>query len=82
LLKDPLAYLRKLHAPVIHLKLSDNMGPGHAEVHQRLGEGKVPWQQVLQELNRDGYRGAIILEYLHADLYRERANIETTLESG
>jgi sugar phosphate isomerase/epimerase len=79
LLEDPLIYLRKIHPPVCHVKLSDNPGRGHSEVHLRLGEGTVPWEGVLEELKRVGYRGAIILEYFHADLSRERAMIEAAL---
>ncbi len=76
---DPLAYLRKIHAPVVHVKLSDNPGPSHGEVHLRLGEGTVPWEGVLCELKRNGYRGTIMLEYFYADLSRERALIEAAL---
>jgi glycosyltransferase involved in cell wall biosynthesis/sugar phosphate isomerase/epimerase len=47
LVGDPLAYLRKIHAPIFHVKLFDKQGPGHAELHQRLGEGNVPWECVL-----------------------------------
>jgi sugar phosphate isomerase/epimerase len=79
LLEDPVVYLRKIRPPICHVKLSDNLGPGHGEVHLRLGEGTVPWEGVLNELERSGYRGTIMLEYFYSDLSRERAMIEAAL---
>jgi sugar phosphate isomerase/epimerase len=76
---DPVAYLRRIHPPIFHVKLSDNQGPGHDEVHERLGEGKLPLEPVLDELNRREYRGMIVLEYFYADLRRDRALIEAVL---
>jgi sugar phosphate isomerase/epimerase len=79
LLEDPVVYLRKIRPPICHVKLSDNPGPGHCEVHRRLGEGTVPWESLLKELKRSGYQGTIVLEYFYADLSRERAKIEAAL---
>jgi sugar phosphate isomerase/epimerase len=78
-LADPVVYLHKVHVPVFHVKLSDNQGPGHEEVHQRLGEGTLPLGAVLAVLQRRGYHGMIILEYFYADLRRDRERIEAAL---
>lgn len=82
LLEDPVFYLRKIHPPIVHVKLSDNQGPGHNEVHQRLGEGTIPLAPVLVELHRRGYRRMIILEYFYADLRRDRAMVEEVLSTA
>ena len=81
LLEDAASYLRDIQPPILHVKLSDNSGPGHDEVHQRLGEGELPLAPVLDELNRRGYHGTIILEYFYADLRRDRTLIEAALAS-
>jgi sugar phosphate isomerase/epimerase/glycosyltransferase involved in cell wall biosynthesis len=81
LFEDAANFLRKIRAPVTHVKLSDNRGPGHDEVHQRLGQGSLPLKSLLQALNERDYRGMIILEYFYADLWRDRARIEAALAS-
>lgn len=81
LAEPPADYLRKIHAPIFHVKLSDNQGPGSDEVHQRLGEGTLPLERLLEELKRQGYCETIVLEYFFADLRRDRARIESVLSA-
>ncbi len=76
LLEDPATFLRKFRPPVSHVKLSDNRGPGHTEVHLRLGQRTLPLKSLLRALKERDYRGMSILEYFYADLWRDRAQIE------
>jgi glycosyltransferase involved in cell wall biosynthesis/sugar phosphate isomerase/epimerase len=69
---DPLSYLAEIAPPIIHVKLSDNLGSGCPEVHRRLGEGNLPLQSLLQEFKRRDYHGTMVLEYFYPDLRRDR----------
>lgn len=80
---DVLNYLANIGPPIMHVKLSDNAGEISSEVHQRMGEGNLPLQSLLQQLKRREYRGTIVLEYFYADLRKDRKFIaEQATEAG
>jgi sugar phosphate isomerase/epimerase len=56
---DPLAVYERLKARVIHVHLSNFDG----EEHQLPEDGHLPLAGLLQRLTRDGYQGAVSLEF-------------------
>lgn len=57
---DPKGYVLALGDRLVHVHLHDNHGEG--DEHLGLGEGTLPWREVISALEEVGYQGAIILE--------------------
>ncbi len=63
---DPVECLRKLQGRIVGFHLKDVIESGKPEARDvPLGTGKGNYSAVLKELHRQGYRGALMIEYEH-----------------
>ncbi|MCE5280241.1 MAG: sugar phosphate isomerase/epimerase family protein [Planctomycetaceae bacterium] len=58
--QDPIEYVRRIGRFVCTTHLSDN--DGLDERHWAPGRGVLPWEQLLAELERSGYKGPLMFE--------------------
>lgn len=63
---DPLQCLKKLQGRVVAMHLKDVAEAGNPQCRDvPLGTGKANYEALLRELHRQGFRGALTLEYEH-----------------
>ena len=63
---DPVECLKKLEGRILGFHLKDVAEKGNPAARDvPLGQGKANYTAVLKELDRQGYRGALMIEYEH-----------------
>ncbi len=63
---DPVECLKKLEGRILGFHLKDVKEKGNPKARDvPLGQGKANYSAVLKELNRQGYRGVLTIEYEH-----------------